>query len=128
MVGIALALDLLDLNEDTPVEDISVEELSYVENGTFNGDEDDLNELSEMGMIDDAEHVDSDDIVRNLAERDRFLAMNGYDSVPSGCNVHHIIPLSQGGLDSADNMILLTEEEHAQITAQHREFYGWNGD
>ena len=110
---------LFDLTPD-------VEDLDGVEDGVFVGDEDDLEELSEAGMIDDTDHIDSEDIVRDIAARNEFLSSLGYDSVPEGMQVHHIIPLSEGGTDDPSNMILLSNEEHARITAAHREFYDWN--
>ncbi len=97
-----------------------------VQNGMFVGDADDLNALIAAGEQDNAVHVDAEDVERSIAVRDSFLAMHGYDSVPEGWEVHHIVPLSEGGADSADNMILVTEAVHDEITAAHRAFYGWN--
>lgn len=67
------------------------------------------------GEVEDAEHIDSDDIVRDIAMRDEFLANFGYEGVPEGYEVHHII----GGTDSPENMVLLPKEVHDQVTAAH---------
>ena len=101
-------------------------EPSAVENGMFVGDEDDLNALIAAGEHDNAVHVESEDIERSVAARDAFLGLHGYDGVPEGWEVHHIVPLSEGGADSPENMILVKEDVHDAITAAHRAFYGWN--
>lgn len=97
-----------------------------VENGVFVGDESDLTILTHAGEIPDTTHVDASDVNRSLAVRNQFLADHGYVCVPDGFEVHHIVPVSQGGSDSTDNMILIDKEQHDQITSAHREFYGWN--
>ena len=51
--------------------------------------------------------------------------MHGYENTPEGYDVHHIVPVSEGGPDSVDNMVLVSEEEHDRITAAHRAYYGW---
>lgn len=96
-----------------------------VENGMFVGDESDLEALIDAGKAPTAEHVDAEDAVRDPAVRAEFLAQHGYDELPAGYEVHHIQPISEGGADSVDNMILVSEAEHAEITAAHREYYGW---
>lgn len=88
--------------------------------------DDRLTDLISEGEIDGTEHVDSDDVHRSMAVRNHFLHDHGFDSVPEGYEVHHKIPLSQGGPDSTDNMILVSEEDHDRITAEHRKFYHWN--
>lgn len=126
---------LLDIFSDVPDTDIDVSEipnnyacndLSGVENGVFIGDEEDVENLAEAGVLDDSEHIDSCDIVRNIAMRDDFLESIGYDHVPEGYEVHHIIPLSEGGSDTPDNMVLLPEDVHQQITNIHRQEYDWS--
>jgi hypothetical protein len=59
-------------------------------------------------------------VKRNMATRHKFLKEKGFDEVPEGYEVDHIIPLSQGGSDTPDNMQLLTKEEHRQKTARER--------
>lgn len=54
-----------------------------------------------------------------------FLNKYGYESQPEGYELHHIIPLSQGGEDSADNMILLSEADHQLITSEHQKYFKW---
>lgn len=119
---------LFDAAEDVSdaAEDLECNDFDGVEDGTFDGDEDDLEELAEAGMVEGTEHIPADDIVRNIAARDEFLSILGYDEVPDGMQVHHILPISEGGTDDISNMVLLTEEEHAKITQAHRDFYKWN--
>lgn len=97
-----------------------------VENGVFVGNASDLTILTHAGEIPDTTHVDASDVDRSLAVRNQFLADHGYTSVLDGFEVHHIIPISEGGSDSTNNMILIDEEQHDQVTDAHREFYGWN--
>ena len=92
----------------------------------FDGDSGDLSDLAKAGELEDTDHIESEDITRSLASRDAFLEENGYDGVPDAYEVHHIVPLSEGGADTPDNMILLTEDDHAEITAEHGRFYGWH--
>lgn len=96
-----------------------------VENGMFVGDESDLEALIDAGKDPTAEHVEAEDSVRDPGVRAAFLAQHGYDELPEGYEVHHIQPISEGGADSVDNMILVSEAEHDEITAAHREYYGW---
>lgn len=126
-------LDLIDLffsATESVVEDSEVEvesnEFEGVENGVFVGNEEELEEITEAGMIEDSEHIDTEDIVRDIGARDEYLKLIGFDSVPDGYEVHHIIPLSEGGTDDPSNMVLLSESDHSQITKEHRDFYGWN--
>lgn len=97
-----------------------------IDNGVFAGDGDDLAELIERGQIEDANHVASEDITRDLGARDAFLRAHGFEGVPEGYEVHHVVPLSAGGADDPSNMILLSEEDHNTITAAHSRFYGWH--
>ena len=96
-----------------------------VENGMFVGDESDLEALIDAGKDPTAEHVEAEDSVRDPGVKAAFLAQHGYDELPEGYEVHHIQPISEGGADSVDNMILVSEAEHDEITAAHREYYGW---
>lgn len=59
-------------------------------------------------------------VKRNMAARSRFLRSQGYDDTPDGYEVDHIIPLSQGGEDTPENMQLLTKAEHRRKTARER--------
>lgn len=98
----------------------------YTEDGKFVGDSDDLQSLTALGKVEDAEHISSDEIERNISARNEFLAMHGYDSVPEGYEVHHIVPLSEGGADSPNNMILVESSDHDKITAAHARYYNWH--
>lgn len=103
------------------------DDCSYeTDNGMFQGDSDDLYSLAKEGELEGTEHLENDEYDRNISARNEFLRMHGYDSVPEGYEVHHIVPLCEGGEDSPDNMILVSDEEHDIITAEHRRFYDWN--
>lgn len=96
-----------------------------VENGVFTGDGQELDRLIQYGEVDGTTHVASEDIVRDIGARDAFLSVHGFDGVPEGYEVHHVVPLSEGGADTPDNMILVSEADHAAITSAHAGFYGW---
>ena len=96
-----------------------------VENGMFVGNASDLEALIDAGKDPTSEHVDAEDAMRDPGVRAEFLAQHGYDELPDGYEVHHIQPISEGGADSVENMILVSEAEHDEITAAHREYYGW---
>lgn len=115
-----------DIEIDDIPEDYACNDLPGVEKGVFVGDQDDVEDLADAGVVDDAEHIDTDNIVRNIAMRDEFLETIGYDHVPEGYEVHHIIPLSEGGSDTPDNMVLLPEDVHQQVTAIHQKEYDWS--
>ncbi len=100
--------------------------LSGIENGVFTGDSSDLNNLIQAGQIEGTDHIDSDDYERDLTARNEFLAAHGFNSIPEGYEVHHIVPLCEGGADSPDNMVLIREQEHDMITAAHARFYNWH--
>ena len=95
------------------------------ENVMFVGDESDLQPLIDAGKDPTAEHEDAEDPVRDPAVKAEFLAQLGYDELPKGYEMHHIRPLSEGGAGSVDNMIPVSKAKHDEITAAHREYYGW---
>ena len=103
---------------------VDVDELPGVENGML-VDGRSLDNIIGMGEVPDSYHLDSSQYVRDLSARSAFLQQHGLYSVPAGYEVHHIIPLCQGGADTPDNMILLSAEEHAKVTAAHSAYYGW---
>lgn len=102
----------------------SVNQLAGVEHGML-VDRAGIADIVAMGEIEGTEHTDSQYEHRSEAVKKAFLHMNGYDSVPEGYEVHHIVPLSEGGADDVHNMVLLSEEDHDLVTEAHREFYGW---
>jgi hypothetical protein len=59
-------------------------------------------------------------VKRSAAAKNQFLRNKGYSETPDGYEVDHIIPLSQGGSDTPDNMQLLTVEQHRLKTARER--------
>ena len=106
--------------------DIDISDIPGVHNGIFESNSvDDLNNLIHLGEIDNTEHINSIEVVRDPSIAHEFLDIHGLDSQPKGYELHHIIPLSEGGADSPDNMVLVPEELHHQITAAHRLYYSW---
>jgi 5-methylcytosine-specific restriction endonuclease McrA len=59
-------------------------------------------------------------VKRSAAAKNQFLRSKGFSETPDGYEVDHIIPLSQGGSDTPDNMQLLTVEQHRLKTARER--------
>jgi len=59
-------------------------------------------------------------VERSSMEKKKFLKSQGYNKVPTGYEVDHIVPLSDGGKDDPSNMQLLTKSEHKQKTARER--------
>ncbi|MBU0578040.1 HNH endonuclease [Patescibacteria group bacterium] len=47
-----------------------------------------------------------------------FLKLRGFQSVPRGYEIDHIIPLEDGGLDTVNNLQLLTILQHRDKTAR----------
>ena len=105
-------------------DDLNFDEIE-IEKGMLVSNDYNLEELIEKGEIEGTTHIDSDDYSRDLGARDAFLQAHGYNGVPEGYEVHHIVPLCEGGLDSPSNMVLVSVEDHDKITAAHAEFYGW---
>lgn len=101
-----------------------VDNLPGVQNGMLT-DSSQLQQIIDMGEIDGAQHIHDDDIVRSEEMKKAFLHKYGYTEVPVGYEVHHIVPLSEGGADNPQNMILLSETDHNAVTAAQHIFYGW---
>jgi len=59
-------------------------------------------------------------VERSTSAKREFLKSQGYDRVPYGYEVDHIVPLSKGGADKPYNMQLLPKEVHKQKTASER--------
>lgn len=107
------------------IPDFNVNDLPGIEHGMLVNDfYGTLEQIAHTGEVDGAQHID--DVVRSVGAKMDFLNMNGYLSEPEGFQIHHIVPLSEGGADTSNNMILLSEEDHEFITSMHRIFYGWN--
>lgn len=107
----------------------SVDQLQGVENGMLiDNSPENLNQIILLGELDadmPHPHIPSELEHRDMEMRSVFLKMHGYDHTPPGYEVHHIIPLSEGGADAPNNMVLLSEADHQQVTAAHKEYYGW---
>lgn len=102
----------------------NVDSLPGVENGMLT-DSSQLQQIIDMGEIAGAQHIDSDDIVRSEEMKKAFLHKYGYTEVPVGYEVHHIVPLSEGGADDPQNMILLSDMDHKAVTEAQHLYYGW---
>lgn len=126
-VAIGVGAELWDSFETEAADllpEVPVADLDGVEDGVFVGDTPfHLQELALQGELAGAHHVV--DAVRDPEVRLEFLHEHGFDEAPAGWEVHHVVPLSEGGADSPDNMVLIREQDHDWITAQHRAFYGW---
>ena len=59
-------------------------------------------------------------VQRSSRARQKFLKSKGYDKVPTGYHVDHIIPLSKGGTDTPSNMQLISKQQHKQKTSLER--------
>jgi 5-methylcytosine-specific restriction endonuclease McrA len=59
-------------------------------------------------------------VERSSSAKKEFLKQHGYQKVPQGYQVDHIVPLSKGGADQPSNMQLLPTEIHKNKTASER--------
>ena len=84
-----------------------------------------LAQMAKAGEFNDTQHLS--EVMRSYSARMEFLAQHDLERIPSGWELHHIVPLCEGGADAPDNMVLLRAEAHDWITKQHRLFYGWPG-
>lgn len=99
-------------------------DLPGVENGVFVGDAADLKALTSAGEVPDSEHVSETDITRSEATKAAFLNAHGIEET-EGWQVHHVVPLSEGGADDIHNMVLIDPEDHRTITSEHADYYHW---
>jgi hypothetical protein len=125
-VGLVVGIGASVIGDSPDYPDAPVNGPFLTDSGMFEGGPSELDALIAQGEVEGTDHVPAEDLTRSIAARNEFLAAHGYDSVPDGYEVHHIVPLSEGGADTPDNMILLSEEDHDAVTAAHRRFYGWN--
>ena len=103
-----------------------IDDMPGVEDGMLLDDSpNNLAELAEAGEFHGTHHIS--EVVRSQDARLDFLAQHDLERIPTGWELHHVVPLSEGGADTPDNMVLLKAEDHDWITTQHRIFYGWPG-
>lgn len=100
-------------------------DLPGVENGVFVGDASDLKALTSAGEVPDTDHISEANVTRSEAAKAAFLNAHGIEET-EGWQVHHVVPLSEGGSDDVHNMVLINPEDHQTITAEHNSFYNWN--
>jgi 5-methylcytosine-specific restriction endonuclease McrA len=62
---------------------------------------------------------------RSASAKQQFLKRYGYKRVPSGFEVDHVAPLSQGGADAPWNMQLSPKALHKTKTARDSRLYHW---
>lgn len=110
-----------DLLPDVPADDLPGVEDGCLTEPTLEN----VQRLTDAGEVSHAEH--HIEVERSPLVRQAFLEMHGLEDVPSGYELHHIIPLSEGGADAPENMIIVPEDVHRDITRAHRLFYGWPG-
>ncbi|MDD6382251.1 MAG: HNH endonuclease signature motif containing protein [Selenomonadaceae bacterium] len=105
---------------------IAIDDMPGVEDGMLLDDSpNNLAELAEAGEFHGTHHLS--EVMRSQEARLDFLAQHDLERIPAGWEIHHVVPLSEGGADTPDNMVLLRAEDHDWITTQHRMFYGWPG-
>ena len=103
-----------------------IDDMPGVEDGMLVDDSpNNLAEMAEAGEFNDTQHLS--EVIRSQDARMEFLAQHDLERIPSGWEIHHVVPLCEGGADSPENMVLLKAEDHDWITTQHRLFYGWPG-
>lgn len=100
-----------------------INSLDGVENGMLVNPDKGLDEIIKAGMPINAKRIYDYD--RSEETKKEFLKIHGYSDTPPGYEIHHIVPLSVGGADSPDNMILLFSDDHSIVTRVHRDHYGW---
>lgn len=104
----------------------AADELPGVEDGFLaDATPENVQRLAREGEIYGADH--HIEVERSPLVRQEFLERHGLEEVPPGYEIHHIVPLSEGGADAPENMIILPEDAHKAITRAHRFFYGWPG-
>ena len=59
-------------------------------------------------------------VERSQAAKKEFLKTKGLKKIPSGYQIDHIKPLSEGGSDTPSNMQLISVDQHKRKTARER--------
>ena len=102
----------------------SVDMFPGVENGMLT-DSAGLEGIIAAGEAAGTYHIAAADEHRSEAVKEEFLHSHGYADIPAGYELHHIVPLSEGGADDVHNLLLVSGFDHQQITDAQRAFYGW---
>ena len=114
------------LRQEYLVPSFSVDDMEWVRNGML-VDESKLDIIIDEGITRGLNRWLrlSDRAERCQETMEAFLGKYGYDSIPVGYELHHIVPIAQSGADSVDNLILLTSDAHKKVTDKHREVFKW---
>ena len=114
------------LDKEYLLPDINIDELEGVDNGCL------IDESLLPLIIDEGKRKGEGNYrPRHLRDERKeetvqaFLDKYGYCNIPVGYEVHHIVPLSQGGADSIKNMIMLSIEHHERVTEAHASYFKW---
>ena len=91
---------------------------SWLRTGTLTGPAASISLPLDVGAVTD---LIPGHLRRAVITRDRHCAAPGCDQPPAACQVHHIIPRSQGGATSLTNLLLLCTFHHLILI--HR--WGW---
>jgi hypothetical protein len=114
------------LNREYLFPDFNIDDLKGVENGCLL-DSDLLPKIIEEGKRKGTGNYRKASLRDERKEETTkaFLEKYGYDMLPAGFELHHIVPISQGGADSVKNLIMLSIDDHQIVTAAHKEYFKW---
>lgn len=114
------------LNREYLLPDFNIDNLKGVENGCLL-DSDLLPKIIEEGKRKGAGNYRKASLRDERKEETTkaFLEKYGYDMLPAGFELHHIVPISQGGADSVKNLIMLSIDDHQIVTTAHKEYFKW---
>lgn len=94
-----------------------------IRKGVFVGSIGNLVSIIQAGENENFAYVEEKNIQRNADALQEFLTRHERSSIPVGFQIHYIRPLSRGGLDHADNMIIVSDEHFKRITGAQRSYY-----
>jgi predicted aspartyl protease len=111
----------------------SIEDLPGVHNGVFDSTNITpeerlytLNALATQGIKHSSKYSENEE--RDMTKVKDFLDLHKTEQL-DGYEVHHVVPFSMNGSDDPSNMIMLSHEDHAWITNEHKKyFYGENAN
>ena len=101
---------------------VDINSIPGVHNGVMN--ESAFSNITHLGEVDCTHHISEPP--RSVAMEHEFLDQHGLPHTHPGYQVHHVIPLSEGGADVPQNMVLVPEHLHEEITTSHDAYYKWH--